>query len=122
MNRSHIARAACFVAVSVILTSSRESRAAGFAAARFGGEHGTVVTTNPTALYFNPAGIGFSKGTHVFADGTLAMRRASWEHPLTPDDPADPMGAEGQGTGKATLSNVFGGPMLGATTRLGNLA
>jgi long-chain fatty acid transport protein len=32
------------------------------------------------------------------------------------------MGAEGQGTGKATLHNVFGGPMLGATTKLGNFA
>ena len=34
----------------------------------------------------------------------------------------DPAGAEGQGSGKATLSNVFGGPMLGATTKLGNFA
>jgi long-chain fatty acid transport protein len=32
------------------------------------------------------------------------------------------MGAEGQATGKASLFNVFGGPMLGATTKLGNLA
>ena len=122
MKRSHVARAACFVAASIVFCSPRESRAAGFAAARFGGEHGNVVTTNPTALYFNPAGIGFSKGTHIFVDGTLAMRRASWEHPLSPDDPVDPMGAEGQGSGKATLSNVFGGPMLGATTKLGDLA
>jgi long-chain fatty acid transport protein len=122
MKSTNLALAACFVTNSLLLSSPRDSRAAGFAAARFGGEHGTVVTTNPTALYFNPAGIGFSKGTHIFVDGTLAMRRASWDHPLTPDDPVDPMGAEGQGTGKATLSNVFGGPMLGATTKLGDLA
>jgi long-chain fatty acid transport protein len=104
------------------LGSPREARAAGFAAARFGGEHGTVVTTNPTALYFNPAGIAFSEGTHIFADGTLALRSATWEHAASPNDPTDPPGAEGQGSGKASLFNVFGGPMLGATTKLGNLA
>ena len=104
------------------MASPRETHAAGFAAARFGGEHGQVVTTNPTALYYNPAGIAFSEGTHIFADGTLAMRHATWEHPVTPIDFPDPLGAEGQGSGKATLSNVFGGPMLGATHRMGNLA
>lgn len=102
--------------------SMREARAAGFAAARFGGEHGHVVTTNPTALYFNPAGIAFSEGTHIFVDGTLALRHATWDHPVTANDFPDPMGGEGQASGKATLSNVFGGPMLGATTKLGNFA
>ncbi|HMI86025.1 MAG TPA: outer membrane protein transport protein [Polyangiaceae bacterium] len=117
--------AASILAISIATVSvgtPRETRAAGFAAARFGGEHGNVVTTNPTALYFNPAGIAFSEGTHIFVDGTLALRSASWEHPRSPNDPPDPMGAEGQSTGKATLFNVFGGPMLGATTKLGNLA
>jgi long-chain fatty acid transport protein len=122
MKRSSFATAACIVAASAISGSPREARAAGFAAARFGGEHGTVVTTNPTALYYNPAGIGFSQGTNIFADGTLALRSATWEHAVSPNDPVDPMGAEGQGSGKATLFNVFGGPMLGATTKLGNLA
>jgi len=102
---------------------SFEARAAGFATARFGGEHGTVVTTNPTALYFNPAGIGFSEGTHVFLDGQLAMRNATWEHTLAPSDivPQNPAGGEGN-AGRAHLFNVFGAPALGATTKLGNLA
>jgi long-chain fatty acid transport protein len=111
-----------FSSLATIVGTSRETRAAGFAAARFGGEHGQVVTTNPTALYFNPAGIAFSEGTNVFVDGTLALRSVSWEHSISPNDPIDPMGAEGQGSGKATMFNVFGGPMLGATTKLGNLA
>ncbi|HTQ45751.1 MAG TPA: outer membrane protein transport protein [Polyangiaceae bacterium] len=100
-----------------------DARAAGFATARFGGEHGTVVTTNPTALYFNPAGIGFSDGTHVFLDGQLAMRNATWEHTLAPSDivPQNPAGSEGN-AGRAHLFNVFGAPALGATTKLGNLA
>jgi long-chain fatty acid transport protein len=122
MTRSFFGILGGFIAASAFFGSTRDARAAGFAAARFGGEHGQVVTTNPTALYYNPAGIGFSEGTHVFADGTLALRSATWEHGVSPNDLPDPMGAEGQGSGKATLSNVFGGPMLGATTRLGNFA
>jgi long-chain fatty acid transport protein len=80
------------------------------------------VTTNPTALYYNPAGIGFSEGTHVFLDGQLAMRNATWEHTLAPTDPPDPPGGEGANAGRAHLFNVFGAPALGATTKLGNLA
>lgn len=98
------------------------ARASGFAAARFGGEHGSVTATNPTALYYNPAGIAFSNGTHLFGDGTIALRHATWEHTPAAGEPPDAPGAEGANYGKATLFNVFGGPMLGATTRIGNLA
>jgi long-chain fatty acid transport protein len=101
---------------------SFDARAAGFETARFGGEQGTVVTTNPTALYYNPGGIGFSEGTHIYLDGTLALRGATWTHALAPTDPPDPPGGEGANAGTARLFNVFGGPALGATTRLGNFA
>ncbi len=100
----------------------RPAAGSGFAAARFGGEHGHVTTTNPTALYFNPAGIAFSSGTALYADGTVAMRRATWIHEASSSDPAEPAGAEGANEGRADLSNLFGGPMLGATTRLGDFA
>src|SRR6185436_12463013 len=98
------------------------ARASGFAAARFGGEHGTVTTTNPTALYYNPAGMAFSEGTHLYLDGTLALRHATWTHAQAATDEPEPPGAQGASFGKATLFNVFGGPALGATTRLGPLA
>ncbi len=100
----------------------RAAHASGFATARFGGEHGSVVTTNPTALYYNPGGIGFSEGTSVFVDGTLAIRNASWNHTRAPTDSEDSPGAEGANAGHARLSNVFGAPALGATMRLGDLA
>jgi long-chain fatty acid transport protein len=96
--------------------------ASGFAAARFGGEQGTVVTTNPTALYYNPAGIAFSTGLHLYLDGTLALRHASWTHGRGPGDRPEPAGAEDADVGQAKLFNVFGGPMLGASARLGDLA
>lgn len=103
-------------------TWSRDAIAAGFATAHFGGEQGTVVSTNPTALYYNPAGIGFSEGTDVFLDGQLALRGATWTHALAPTDPPDPPGGAGANAGTAHLFNVFGAPALGATTRLGNFA
>jgi long-chain fatty acid transport protein len=102
--------------------SRAPAQAAGFAAARFGGEHGNVTASNPTALYYNPAGIGFSEGTTIFIDGTLALRQVTYEHALAASDMPEPAGAEGATAGKARLFNVFGGPMLGATTRLGNWA
>jgi long-chain fatty acid transport protein len=90
----------------------------GFAAAEFGGEHGNVVTTNPTALYFNPAGIALAEGTRLYASGVLALRRASWSHDRPADQPPEPPGAEGADTGQARFSNLFGAPALAATTRL----
>ena len=94
------------------------AHAAGFAASRFGAERGTVLATNPTALYYNPAGLGFTPGTRLLLDGTLALRHASWEHPAAVSDTQPPPGADGANTGTATLTNVFGGPMLGASTPL----
>jgi long-chain fatty acid transport protein len=109
-------------AASATLATGNLARAAGFAAARFGGEHGNVTETNPTALYFNPGAIGHSEGVHLYLDGTLALRRVSWTHPVAANDVPDPAGAEGANSGKAELSNVFGAPMIGATLRLGDFA
>src|SRR5258705_9986016 len=108
--------------VSAAITSAGNLRASGFAAARFGGELGGVTSTNPVALYYNPAGIGFSTGASLFADGSVALRHFSWEHAHTPLDGTDPPGGEGANAGKAEIMNVFGGPMLGATARVGPLA
>lgn len=105
----------------VLLASPRLGEASGFASARFGGEHGNVTTTNPTALYYNPAGIGFSRGLHLFVDGNLAWRRVTWAHTEAGAAP-EPAGSEGANSGRAEQSNVFGAPMLGASLRLGSLA
>ena len=107
---------------AVLAGGAGPARAAGFAAARFGGEHGNVTTSNPTALYYNPAGIAFSSGTRLFGDGTLALRRATWTYAPSGEDASEPPGTEGANAGRASLLNLFGGPMLGLTTRLGDLA
>jgi long-chain fatty acid transport protein len=99
----------------------RGAGAAGFATAHFGGEHGSVVTTNPTALYYNPGSLGFSEGTHLFLDGQIALRGATWDHPAAPSDPPSPPNNLGN-SGHASLLNVFGAPSLSGTMKLGNLA
>jgi long-chain fatty acid transport protein len=114
------ARCAAAMIASGIWTM--DARASGFASARFGGEHGHVTTTNPTALYFNPAGIALADGIHLFLDGSLALRAATWQHADAAGTPAPPAGGAGANEGTASLFNVFGAPMLGATVGLGHLA
>jgi long-chain fatty acid transport protein len=114
------------VVVSAILISliarSTTAHASGFAIARFGGELGTVVSDNPTALYYNPAGIGFSSGTQLFVDGQLALRSLGWTHAAGVGDVPEPAGFEGANYGTASAFNLLGGPMLGASMRLGDFA
>jgi long-chain fatty acid transport protein len=117
-----VKRALAGAALLGLLGATALGHAAGFASARFGGEHGNVTETNPTALYFNPGAIGLSQGTHLLLDGTLAVRRLTWTHPVAANDVADPEDAPGANSGSARLLNVFGAPMLGATLRLGQFA
>jgi long-chain fatty acid transport protein len=96
------------------------ARAAGFATQTFGGEHGNVVETNPTALYYNPGALGFSGNTAIGLYGALAMHSVTWTHSQAADDyPPPNAAAQGANTGKASLFNVFGGASLGATTHIG---
>lgn len=106
------------------------AHASGFATARFGGEHGHPTTENPTALYYNPAGIaedtpGFEKKfwrVKIFADANVALRWASWSHQESPLDAPEPEGAEGANTGDAELFNVITAPAAGATFQVENFA
>jgi long-chain fatty acid transport protein len=99
-------------------STSRDASASGFAAAHFGGEEGTVLATNPTSLYYNPAGMGFSEGIHLYLDGEIALRSATWTHTATNVSGLDANAQYGN-SGKAALFNVFAGPALGATIQLG---
>lgn len=97
------------------------AHASGNAVARFGGEHGTVNDSNPTALYYNPGALGFSTGTQLFLDGQLAIRQLSWMHAHGSGDVDPPEGYFGANYGVGRANNVFGAPMLGATFRLGHV-
>jgi long-chain fatty acid transport protein len=100
-----------------------DANASGFATARFGGEHGHPTTDNPTAIYYNPAGIALSKGTHIFIDGTMALRWASYSRPGVAPGVVDSQDtlrlAPGANDGKATLFNFVGAPFLGLSSDFG---
>jgi long-chain fatty acid transport protein len=100
---------------------SSEARAAGFATQKFGGEEGGPLATNPTALYYNPAGIAFSDGWHLYFDEQVALRYVSYQHSLGHGDFDNYVSGEGN-TGTAKLFNVFQGPALGLTAKFGDLA
>jgi long-chain fatty acid transport protein len=110
------------VLLFVAVACTRDADAAGFASARFGGELGNPVTTNPTALYYNPAGIAFSQGIDLFGDADLAIRHATWNHQAPAPGASDQPESQVGNSGNASLLNVFGGPAVGATIKLGDLA
>ncbi len=109
------------VAIASMVTWSSIAAASGFASSRFGGEHGNPTESNPTALYYNPAGIALSDGVHLFGEGNVALRHATWDHAQSKYDVPEPPGAAGANYGKASLTNVFGAPALGATGKMGDL-
>jgi long-chain fatty acid transport protein len=97
-----------------------DAMASGFAVARFGGEHGHPTTDNATALYYNPAGMALSEGTHIFIDGSIALRFASYDRPT--GESTNPMTdtlAPGANDGKATLFNAIASPFAGLTSDFG---
>jgi long-chain fatty acid transport protein len=121
VTRTRFVAAGLAVACAPLFVEGRAA-ASGFATARFGGEHGNVTETNPTALYYNPAAIAFSDQAHLYLDWQLAMRSLTWDHPNpAPSEPTDPPANIGN-TGRAALFNLFGAPALGVTARLGDFA
>ena len=112
-------------AISVCLAGAlapASALGAGLSVARFGGEHGTPMTTEATAIYYNPSGLADSEGGHAFGDLNLAFRGASYEHAKAPTDTPVPAGAEGANTGRATLFNVIAEPFVGATYKIQRFA
>lgn len=102
--------------------SATAAHASGLSVARFGGEHGYPVTSNPTALYYNPAGIADSSGGHLYLDLTTAWRRTRYDRPADPTDAPDQPGAEGANTGEAKLLNPVFSPMGALTYQFGKVA
>ncbi len=115
------------------LGGSLDAAASGLSTARFGGEHGHPTTDNPTAIYYNPAGIGLSEGINVFVDGNLAWRIATYERPAVCPPTTEPSACDatpsnneygeasdaiGANYGKAALTNVVAAPMVGATANI----
>src|SRR5579884_877208 len=85
---------------------SERAQAAGFATQHFGGEQGTVVATNPTAVYYNPGALGFSGGGALGLYGQLAVRTESWTRQAAPGDLMTTPDSQIGNYGTASLVNV----------------
>lgn len=127
MLRNGLRCAVPIATAAAILSTSGTADASGFAAARFGGERGNPTEFNPSALYYNPAGIGFSTGTNVMIDLNTAFRTAEVDRPSDvidnqtpfPEDAAQNAAALDANSGVGTLSNTIMSPMFGVTTDFG---
>lgn len=124
-------RLSCLAAGTVSLLAwlaPSRAEAAGFATARFGGEHGHPTTDNATSIYYNPAGLAEDSPdlekkdwrVKVFADGNFAFRWASWSHETSPYDTPEPEGKPAANSGKADLFNFVAAPMVGASFQVEN--
>lgn len=110
-----------------------DASASGIAVARFGGEHGHPTTDNPTAMYYNPAGLALRPGRlRLYLDGTFAWRSFTYNRPAEAVDyvfdGSEPAGQAIGGTpqegiaansGEASLFNIVGAPFIGVASDLG---
>ena len=119
------------IAVATILLLAQNVLASGFFVARFGGEHGHPTTDNPTAMYYNPAGLSLGAGTRLYIDGNFAWRSFSYTRPVGAIDNRQPDGTssagsytpEGDGllanSGEGTLMNYLASPFVGIASDFG---
>lgn len=109
--------------------ATSDASASGYLLDRFGADHGSPVSNNPYAVFFNPAAMSAAPGTQITGDMALLLRNASYER--TSDALGDPTLANPSNTsaeavryreantGKATLTNLLVLPYIGATTDFG---
>lgn len=107
------------VAAGTVLGAS-SAYGSGFSVARFGGEHGHPASANPTSVYYNPAGMALSNGTHILIDANLVGRFVTYDRPESAVSPSaysayDPAA----NSGEASLSNFIASPALFVTSDFG---
>ena len=116
LHRNNVRTLLSVIAGGVAVASAASTAsAAGLAVPRVGGELGYPVTSNPSAIYYNPAALSLGEDHQLEIDGTIAFRGATYTHEFEGDeqtkkDAAEPEGAEGANNGTATLFNVIAGP------------
>ena len=115
----------------IVIFIMAEASASGFFVARFGGEHGHPTTDNPTAMYYNPAGLSLGAGTRLYIDGNFAWRSFTYDRdPAAIDNASDGTGVGetaftplGDGvranSGEASLMNFIAAPFVGVASDFG---
>jgi long-chain fatty acid transport protein len=111
------------LAVAGLVTATATSASAtGIAVAGFGGEHGNPMTSNPTAMYYNPAGLALGSGTRLLLEGSFALRLFTYDRAVGAIDHPNTMPGTpdvGVNSGKGSTSNLILSPFIGVATDLG---
>ena len=99
------------------------AHASGILVTRFGGEQGHPTTDDPTAIYYNPAGLSLKPGKlRVYLNGILVYRQIGYDRPVNAiDNPGTgtPSDATAANSGKASASNVAAIPFIAVASDLG---
>jgi long-chain fatty acid transport protein len=127
MKFSFSSTASVALVVAGLLLVPAISYSGGYSVARFGGGHGNPVSVSPASIYYNPGAMALNRDTQIYADYTLAWRRATYDREIgepgdwsVPDPNAiDQEVHEQTNAGEGTLSNLIGSPMIGITTDFG---
>jgi long-chain fatty acid transport protein len=110
------------VAAGLVSAYGAVAGATGIAVARFGGEHGNPMASNPTAMYYNPAGLALGIGTRLLLEGSFALRMFTYDRaPGAIDHPNTMPGTPdvGVNSGEGSVSNLIISPFVGVATDLG---
>ncbi len=118
--RSTSRLATVLLLAAAALTPAATARAGGFSATRFGGEHGHPATDDPTAVYYNPAGLAYGHGTRILVEGLFVYRTADYTRDPGDIDKPSPTAEEiAANSGDAHLANFIVSPFAGVATDLG---
>jgi long-chain fatty acid transport protein len=112
-----ISRATALVLVVLCAFATRRAAASGFSTLAFLPDYATAVTDTPFGVYTNPASLRAGEGLRLLLDGSLALRRASFQRAVS--DVPEPSDAQGANVGEATLHNAFVLPSLSAALGVG---
>lgn len=117
---TYISRTSTLALLATSALAPASAWAGGFSATRFGGEHGHPATDEPTAIYYNPAGLAYGHGTRIQVEGLFVYRTVDYTRdPGDIDDPAATPDDIAANSGKGSLGNVIISPFLGVSTDLG---
>jgi long-chain fatty acid transport protein len=115
-----------FVAFALIGATATQAHAGGILTAYFAGEEGHVTTSNPSASYYNPAGLALRGGTRFFVEGAFGYRYVSYNRPVEaignvagPGEGGTPADALDVNFGKAKLLNPVAVPFAAVASDLG---
>lgn len=120
VRRSYAKTTITFLVLSIGVIAAGQASAAGISSARFGGEHGHPTTDNATAIYYNPAGLALSRGTHIFLDANLALRSLEYDRPESAvSNPGLSDLNVAANSGKSSLFNPIVAPFAGVSSDFG---